>query len=148
MRRRLSHSLATFLALLTTALAAPGAHAAQPVLADRLAAEAPRANPKVLALAARAIGEGHFEVDLPDSRIAEVATVAARFDEMRQALQARLVELRDSNEALQDRSARLVALQSDLLQRERLAAAGRLVAQLVRGTTPELDLAPYSISRF
>ncbi|MBK7904771.1 MAG: murein L,D-transpeptidase catalytic domain family protein [Proteobacteria bacterium] len=46
--------LAAFLALLTTALAAPVAIAAQSVLADKLAAEAPKANPKVLALAARA----------------------------------------------------------------------------------------------
>ena len=54
MRRCLSHGLAIFLALLTTALVAPDALAAQSVLADKLAAEAPKANPKVLALAARA----------------------------------------------------------------------------------------------
>ncbi|MGQ0647514.1 MAG: sensor histidine kinase, partial [Gemmatimonadaceae bacterium] len=83
-----------------------------------------------LAAAARALGAGRFDTELPDSRIAEVAAVAARFDEMRRVLQARLVELRESNEALQDRSVRLAALQSDLMQRERLAAAGRLVAQL------------------
>ncbi|MGB7738079.1 MAG: murein L,D-transpeptidase catalytic domain family protein, partial [Steroidobacteraceae bacterium] len=46
--------MAAFLMLLTTALATPGVRAAQPVLADRLAAVAPSANPKVLALAARA----------------------------------------------------------------------------------------------
>ena len=50
MRRCLSHGLATFLVLLSTALAAPGAFAAPSVLADKLVAEAPRANPKVLAL--------------------------------------------------------------------------------------------------
>ncbi|MDH4166918.1 MAG: murein L,D-transpeptidase catalytic domain family protein [Gammaproteobacteria bacterium] len=53
MRRRLSHGLAAVLVLLATALAAPAALAGQ-VLADRLAAEAPSANPRVLALAARA----------------------------------------------------------------------------------------------
>jgi hypothetical protein len=54
MRRCLTHGLATFLVLLTTVLVAPDALAAPSVLADKLAAEAPRANPKVLALAARA----------------------------------------------------------------------------------------------
>ena len=54
MRRCLSQGPATFLVLLLTALAAPGADAAPSVLANKLAAEAPRANPKVLALAARA----------------------------------------------------------------------------------------------
>ncbi len=54
MRRCLSHGLAAVLVLLTTALVTPGVRAAQPILADRLAAEAPAANPKVLALAARA----------------------------------------------------------------------------------------------
>lgn len=83
-----------------------------------------------LANAAQAFGEGQFDVALPHSRIAEVATVAARFDEMRRALQARIIELRETNAALTDRGARLAALQSDLLHRERLAAAGRLVAQL------------------
>lgn len=54
MRRCPTRGLAALLVLLTTALVTPGVRAAQPVLADRLAAEAPTANPKVLALAARA----------------------------------------------------------------------------------------------
>lgn len=83
-----------------------------------------------LAAAADALGAGAFDAVLPDSRLSEVATVAERFAEMREALRLRLVQLRDSNEALQERSARLQALQGDLMQRERLAAAGRLVAQL------------------
>ena len=83
-----------------------------------------------LAAAAEAIGAGSFDTVLPESRLSEVATVSERFHEMREALRSRLVQLRESNEALQERSARLQALQADLLQRERLAAAGRLVAQL------------------
>jgi signal transduction histidine kinase len=56
--------------------------------------------------------------------------MATTFDSMRQALAARLEELRNANVALVDRNARLTALQSDLMQRDRLGAAGRLVAQL------------------
>ena len=41
MRRCLSHGLAAVLVLLTTVLATPGVRAAQPILADKLAAEAP-----------------------------------------------------------------------------------------------------------
>ena len=54
MRRRLSHGLASVLVLLATALTGASVCAAPAGLADRLAAEAPAANPQVLALAARA----------------------------------------------------------------------------------------------
>ena len=85
---------------------------------------------RLLAGAASAMREGSFDAPLPDSRIEEVARVAERFAEMRLALADRLRELREANDALQDRNARLSALQSDLMQRDRLAATGRLVAQL------------------
>lgn len=49
---------------------------------------------------------------------------------MRTALAARLKELHDSNRELADRQARLTALQGELIQRERLAASGRMVAEL------------------
>ncbi len=83
-----------------------------------------------LATAADALGDGRFDAPLPSSQIIEVSIVAVRFEHMRRALAARLEELRLANEALKDRSERLSALQSDLMQRERLAVAGRLVAQL------------------
>ncbi|MGI9076893.1 MAG: sensor histidine kinase [Gemmatimonadaceae bacterium] len=83
-----------------------------------------------LSSAASAMGAGDFGAPLPRSRIREVAHVAATFGEMREALSARLADLRTSNAALQDRSVRLAALQSDMLQRERLAATGRLVVHL------------------
>jgi hypothetical protein len=54
MRRCLSYGLAALLTLLPTAVFASGTAAEQPILAHTLAAEAPSANPKVLALAARA----------------------------------------------------------------------------------------------
>ena len=83
-----------------------------------------------LAGAAAALGDGEFGVPVPQSRVREVARVAATFDEMRRALAARLAELRQANAALTDRNARLTALQADLMQRDRLAATGRLVTQL------------------
>lgn len=83
-----------------------------------------------LARAARALGDGEFDAPLPRSRLSEVASVSAQFEEMRTALAARLAELRETALQLKDRNQRLTALQSDLMQRERLAASGRLVAQL------------------
>ena len=56
--------------------------------------------------------------------------MSTTFDSMRRALAARLEELGHANVELVDRNARLTALQSDLMQRDRLDAAGRLVAQL------------------
>lgn len=83
-----------------------------------------------LDVAARAITDGDFAAELPHSRIREVQRMAVSFDSMRQALAERLAELRGANEALVDRNARLTALQADLMQRDRLAASGRLVTQL------------------
>jgi signal transduction histidine kinase len=83
-----------------------------------------------LAGAATALGAGDLAAPVPSSSIREVDQVATAFGEMRSALAARLAELRDANAALTDRNARLTALQTDLMQRDRLVAAGRLVAQL------------------
>ena len=85
---------------------------------------------KQLAGAATALGAGDLAAPVPSSSIREVDQVATAFSEMRSALAARLAELRDANAALTDRNARLSALQTDLMQRDRLVAAGRLVAQL------------------
>jgi signal transduction histidine kinase len=49
---------------------------------------------------------------------------------MREALAARLSELRQANRELEDRANRLAALQSDMLQRERLTASAQLVGHL------------------
>ena len=83
-----------------------------------------------LAGATTAFTSGNLSAPVPASRIAEVQRVADAFDEMRRVLAARLSDLAGANAALTDRNARLTALQADLMQRDRLAATGRLVAQL------------------
>ena len=83
-----------------------------------------------LASAAAAFGAGDVAAPIPSSRLREVDQVATTFTDMRTALAARLAELRDANAALTDRNARLTALQADLMRRDRLVAAGQLVAQL------------------
>jgi signal transduction histidine kinase len=83
-----------------------------------------------LSMAAAAVERGEFAAPLPTSRVHEVDVMSTTFDSMRRALAARLEELRTANAALVDRNARLTALQSDLMQRDRLGAAGQLVAQL------------------
>jgi signal transduction histidine kinase len=83
-----------------------------------------------LSMAAAAVERGEFAAPLPTSRVREVDVMAVTFDSMRRALAARLKELGAANAALTDRNARLTALQSDLMQRDRLGAAGQLVAQL------------------
>ena len=83
-----------------------------------------------LSAAASAMAQGSFDAPLPASRIDEVARVADHFGEMRAALVRRMSELKEANDALADRNARLGALQADLMQRDRLAASARLVGQL------------------
>jgi signal transduction histidine kinase len=83
-----------------------------------------------LAGAASAFARGDLDAPVPSSGIREVAQVATTFDAMRRSLAARLAELGDANAALTDRNARLTAMQAELMQRDRLAATGQLVAQL------------------
>jgi signal transduction histidine kinase len=85
---------------------------------------------KSLAAAAARLAAGDFDAPLVRSRIKEVDRVSRAFDAMRRALAARLADLQQANQDLADRQQRLVALQAELIQRDRLAAAGRLVAQL------------------
>src|SRR5690348_2673823 len=112
-----------------TAVSAAGALLIAIALGAALAARIARPV-RQLAGAAAAFASGDLEAPVPSSRINEVRQVADTFDEMRRALAARLEELAHTNAALTDRNTRLTALQADLMQRDRLAATGRLVAQL------------------
>lgn len=83
-----------------------------------------------LADAAEGFARGDPDAPLPTSGVAEVRQVAETFSEMRTVLAARLRDLEDANRELQDRQDRLAVLQAELMQRDRLAAAGSLLAQL------------------
>lgn len=128
--RSIAQETAVLPALRHTAMLAGAGGVAVALLLGALLARRLSRPVRQLSAAVEGVRAGRFDTALPESRILEVAAVAEQFDEMRRVLRTRLVELRQSNEALQDRSERLAALQSDLMQRERLAAAGRLVAQL------------------
>lgn len=83
-----------------------------------------------LAGAADRLAAGDFDAPVPRDGVREVQQLAEAFVAMRGALAARLRELGAANRALAERQARLSALQTELMRRERLAATGRLVAQL------------------
>jgi signal transduction histidine kinase len=80
--------------------------------------------------AADRLAAGDFDAPLVSSGIVEVNRVSEAFDQMRNALRDRLAELEEANRELEDRQERLVVLQGELVQRDRLASAGRLLAQL------------------
>jgi signal transduction histidine kinase len=83
-----------------------------------------------LADAADRLAAGDVGAPLMGSSIREIARLSDAFDAMRRALAARLAEVTGANRELADRQARLEAVQSELLQRERLAVSSRLVAEL------------------
>lgn len=83
-----------------------------------------------LSVAADRMANSDFDVTLPRSALREVAHVTRALDAMRRALATRLADLQTANTALKDRTQRLTVLQSELMQRDRLAATGRLVTQL------------------
>jgi signal transduction histidine kinase len=112
-------------AVLIGALALGLAWVAGSVVARRLAHPV-----RALARAADRLAAGDFEAPVPGAGVREVQQLAEAFTAMRGALAERLEELGAANRALAERQERLSALQAELMQRERLAATGRLVAQL------------------
>lgn len=85
---------------------------------------------RALAHAAEGLAGGDFRAPVPDSAIREFDGMARAFAGMREALQDRLRDLEEANRELEDRQQRLSSLQTELIQRDRLAASGRLVAEL------------------
>lgn len=83
-----------------------------------------------LADAADRLTAGDFDVSLRGSYIREMDRVSNAFDSMRRTLAARMCELVEANETLEDRQRRLAALQGELVRRERQSATGWLVGQL------------------
>ncbi len=83
-----------------------------------------------LARAADRLAAGDFDAPLERSRIREMDRLSDAFDRMRSALASRLAELGRANRELEERQARLSALQAEMMQRDRLVASGRLVAEL------------------
>ncbi|MDH3270614.1 MAG: HAMP domain-containing histidine kinase [Gemmatimonadota bacterium] len=80
--------------------------------------------------AAARISQGDFNAPVERSVVAEVDQVAEAFEVMRDALEVRIEELAHANRELEDRQERLGVLQAELVQRDRLSAASRLLAQL------------------
>lgn len=83
-----------------------------------------------LARASGRLADGDFGAPLPSTRIREVDQVREAFGSMRQSLAEKIRELTAANEELAERQERLQALQSELIQRDRMAATGRLVTEL------------------
>jgi len=83
-----------------------------------------------LVRAADRLADGDFDAPLQRSRVQELDRLATAFDRMRSALAARLEDLSRANRELEDRQVRLSALQAEMIQRDRLVASGRLVAEL------------------
>ena len=83
-----------------------------------------------LAAAADRLSQGDFSAPLPATPVRELGRVSQAFDTMRSSLAGRLEELRAANRMLEERQARLAALQSELIRRERVAASGRMAVEL------------------
>lgn len=83
-----------------------------------------------LARAAESVAAGDFRTPVRASAIREVGRVRESFDAMRSALESRLRELEAANRELEDRQVRLQELQAELIQRDRVAATGRLLTCL------------------
>ncbi len=83
-----------------------------------------------LAAASARLAEGDFAAPVPVSTIDEVDRLGRSFESMRTSLQARIAELADANEALEDRQERLHSLQAELIRQDRLASSARMAAEL------------------
>jgi signal transduction histidine kinase len=128
--RTAAHELAVLPRLRRGALLAAGIVLAVALLIGLLVSNA-LARPVVgLARAADRLADGDFHAPLDRSRIREVDRMSRAFGHMRQTLADRLEELKQANRELEHRQERLRALQAEMIQRDRLVASGRLVAEL------------------
>lgn len=121
--RDLETELAVLPALRRTALVSGGSALVLALLVGTLFASRLSRPVSELADAAEGFASGHPDTPLRPSSITEVRRMSEAFAAMRSTLAARLREL-------EDRQERLSVLQAELVQRERLAASGRLLAQL------------------
>lgn len=83
-----------------------------------------------LARAADRLASGSDDAPVERSWIREVDRVGQAFTDMRRALAAKMNELEQANHELASRQRRLTVLQAEMIQKDRLAASGRLVAEL------------------
>ncbi|MBC8086307.1 MAG: HAMP domain-containing protein [Phycisphaerae bacterium] len=83
-----------------------------------------------LAGAADRLAAGDVDAPLMHSSIREIDRLSDAFSAMRQALALRISDVTGANRRLTDRQTRFESSQSEILQRERLAVSGRLVAEL------------------
>jgi signal transduction histidine kinase len=83
-----------------------------------------------LAAAADRLSRGDFDAPLSPTPVRELERVTRAFDAMRQSLAGRIEELRGANRLLEERQARLAALQAELIRRERVAVSGRMAVEL------------------
>jgi len=110
------------LAWILTLLAAMGIGAVVAVMLTRPV--------RALAVASRRLADGDFDAPTAPSRIRELHQLGESFHDMRDSLRRRVAELAEANRALADRQERLQTLQAELIQRDRLAASGRMAAEL------------------
>ncbi len=85
---------------------------------------------QALSAASRRLTAGDFEAPVPTSRIRELDQVGRAFRQMRSRLEEKIRQLTTANRKLEDRQGRLQALQSELIQRDRLSATGRIITEL------------------
>lgn len=85
---------------------------------------------ETLAHAADRLASGDHEAPIQRSRIREVDRVGQAFKDMRHTLAGKMSELEHANHELEERQNRLKMLQAEMIRRDRMAASGRLVAEL------------------
>jgi len=128
--RSVTEATAVMPALRRGALLAAGVAFGLALVLASLAASLIARPVRSLVAAARELEKGDSETPVPSSAISEVDRLSSAFRSMRSSLAARMEELRNTNEELTEREARLKALQSEIIQQDRLEAAGRVVAEL------------------
>jgi signal transduction histidine kinase len=85
---------------------------------------------RTLAAAADRLSHGDFDAPLVASPVRELMRVTQAFDAMRASLAGRIEDLRAANRKLEERQARLAALQAELIRKERVAVSGRMAVEL------------------
>jgi len=83
-----------------------------------------------LVAATDAVSQGNYDHPIPVASQDEIGHLAREFDQMRMSLRRQMAQLAERNNELESALQRLEQTQADLVQSEKLAATGKITAQL------------------